>query len=187
MAVAAVAAILALIVGAAVGRSIIPSDAKRKVATVPAPVSFTEATSGVSLRYPASWARLGSGDPQVALLAALSPATSLSLRVSKSQLTDVTAQTLPVVHGFTDELVGADQRTKQLSRPQDLVIAGLPAIRYRYTYPADRGKTGAHVHYFIFKRDLMIQLVFQQVPASDLPRVEPTFDRIAATLTSRRG
>jgi hypothetical protein len=187
MAAAAVAAILALIIGAAVGRSIIPSDAKRKVAKPPAPVTFTEPTAGISLRYPASWTRLRSRDPQVPLVVALSPATSLSLRVSKSELTDVTLQTLPVVRGFTDDLVGADKRAQQLSTPQELSLGGLPAVRYRYAYPTQDGKTGAHVHYFIFKRDLMIQLVFQEVPSVSLPSVEPTFNRIAATLTSRPG
>lgn len=186
MVAAGVAAILALIVGAAVGRSIIPSDTKHKAAPVtPATTRFSDPASGISLRYPAIWARLRSRDPQVPLVAALSPATSLSLRVSKSQLTDVTVQTLPVVRGFTDDLVGADKRAQQLSEPKDLTIGGLPAVRYRYTYPTEDGKTGAHVHYFIFKRDLMLQLVFQQVPASDLAKFEPTFTRIAATLTSR--
>jgi hypothetical protein len=187
MAAAAVAAILALIVGAAVGRSIIPSDTKRKVAKPPSPIRFSEPTAGISLSYPPGWTRLRSRDPQVPLVAALSPATSLSLRVSKSDLTDVTLQTLPVVRGFTDDLVGADKRAKQLSQPQDLSLAGLPAVRYRYVYPTADGKTGAHIHYFIFKKDLMIQLVFQQVPAASLPSVEPTFNRIAATLTSRPG
>jgi hypothetical protein len=187
MVAAAVAAILALIVGAAVGRSIIPSDAKRKVATTPAPIRFSEPTAGISLRYPASWTRLRSRDAQVPLVAALSPATSLSLRVTKSDLTDVTLQTLPVVRGFTDELVAADKRAKQLSAPREMSLGGLPAVRYRYTYPTQNGTTGAHVHYFLFKGDKMIQLVFQEVPSSALASVEPTFNRIAATLTSRPG
>jgi hypothetical protein len=186
MVAAGVAAILALIVGAAVGRSIIPSDTKRKAATArPTTTRFSDPTSGVSLRYPEIWARLHSRDPQVPFVAALSPATSMSLRVSKSQLTDVTTQTLPVVRGFTDDLVGADERAQQLGEPKDLTIGGLPAIRYRYTYPTPDGNAGAHVHYFIFKHDLMIQLVFQQTPAGDLPKFEPTFNRIAATLASR--
>jgi hypothetical protein len=187
MVAAGVAAILALIVGAAVGRSIIPSGAERKVATAPAPTRFTDPTARISLRFPASWTELNSRDPQVHLVAAASPATSLSLRVSKSELTDVTLQTLPVVRGFTDDLVAADKRAKVLSPPQELALGGLPAIRYRYSYKTQDGAIGAHVHYFIFKRDLMIQLVFQQVPSTSLPSVEPTFDRIAATLTSRPG
>jgi hypothetical protein len=187
MAAAAVAAILALIVGAAVGRSIIPSDAKRKLPAAPAPIRFSDPSSGIALRYPASWTRLNSRDPQVALVVALSPATSLSLRVSKSELTDVTLQTLPVVRGFTDDLVGADKRATQLTAPQELSLGGLPAVRYRYTYPTTAGARGAHVHYFLFKGDKMIQLVFQEVPDTALPSVEPTFNRIAATLTSRPG
>ena len=187
MAAAGVAAILALIVGAFVGRSIIPSDTKNKVAKAPAPIRFSDRTAGISLSYPPGWTRLRSRDPQVPLVAALSPATSLSLRVSKSELTDVTLQTLPVVRGFTDDLVRADKRAKLLSEPEDLALGGLPAVRYRYSYPTQDHKTGAHVHYFIFKRDLMLQLVFQEVPATALASVEPTFNRIAATLTSRPG
>jgi hypothetical protein len=187
MAAAGVAAILALIVGAAVGRSIIPSGTEDKVATTPAPATFSDPASGISIRYPASWTRLRSRAPQVPLVAALSPATSLSLRISKSELTDVTLQTLPVVRGFTDELVSADKRAKQLTAPDELSLGGLPAVRYRYTYPTKDNATGAHVHYFLFKGDRMIQLVFQQVPASELGSVEPTFSRIARSLVSKPG
>jgi hypothetical protein len=43
------------------------------------------------------------------------------------------------------------------------------------------------VHYFLFKRGQMIQLVFQAMPATSLPKVEPTFERIASTLRNSGG
>ncbi len=185
MVAAGAAAILALVIGAAVGRSIIPSGTERKAATtVPPPSRFSEPQIGISLSYPATWTRLRSRDAQVLLVAALSPATSLSLRVSKSQITDVTERKLPVVRGFTDELVAADRRATQLSSPEEVSVSGLPGLRYRYTYETANGTRGAHVHYFLFKRDVMLQLVFQAVPADTLSSVEQTFNGIAASVVS---
>jgi hypothetical protein len=181
---AGVAAILALVVGSLVGRSIIPSSAERKVATTPKPTVFTDRENGITLSYPSDWARLRSRDPQVRLVAAQSPATSLSLRVSKSELADVTQRTLPIVRQFTDQLLRADERAQQLSAPEAISVGGLPGYRYRYAYSAQDGKLGAHVHYFLFKHGLLIQLVFQALPSTTLSSVEPGFNRIAASLTS---
>jgi hypothetical protein len=187
VAAAGVAAILALVVGAAVGRSIIPSgDSDRtKTLTTPPPSRFTSAQVGVTLTYPASWTRLQSRDPQVLLVAAFSPSISLSLRASKSQLREVTAQTLPVVKQFTDDLVAVDKRAKLLTAPEPIEVGGLPGYRYRYAYTTKDGGTGAHVHYFLFKHDLLLQLVFQALPAAALAQQEPTFDRIAGSLVSK--
>lgn len=184
MVAAGVAAILALVVGSLVGRSIIPSSAERRVTTTPKPTVFRDPQAGITLSYPRVWARLRSRDPQVRLVAAASPATSLSLRVSKSELADVTQRTLPIVRQFTDQLLRADERAQMLSAPEAIAVGGLPGYRYRYTYATSDGKTGAHVHYFLFKHGLLIQLVFQALPATSLATVEPTFNRIAASVTS---
>ena len=184
MVAAGVAAILALVIGAAVGRSIIPSDAKKRTVTTPKPVRFSDPVVGLSLSYPAGWSRLGSKDPQVRLVAAQSPTTSMSLRVSPSKLADVTPRTLPVVRQFTDELVAADPRAKVLTPAEPVVLGGLPGYRYSYTYTTSGGTSGAHIHYFLFKHRRLVQLVFQSLPATDLSKDEPVFDRIASTLKS---
>ena len=49
---AGVAAILALVVGSLVGRSIIPSSAERKVATTPKPTVFTDRENGITIVSP---------------------------------------------------------------------------------------------------------------------------------------
>lgn len=187
VAAAGVAAILALVIGAAVGRSIIPSGGgdRTKTLTTPPPSRFSDAQVGITMTYPASWTRLRSRDPQVLLVAAASPSTSLSLRVSKSQLKDVTPQSLPVVKQFTDDLVAADKRAKLLTAAEPIEVGGLPGYRYRYTYTTADGGTGAHVHYFLFKHDLLLQLVFQALPAAALTQQEPTFDRIAGSIVSK--
>ncbi|MEA2151286.1 MAG: PsbP-like protein [Solirubrobacteraceae bacterium] len=186
MVAAGAAAILALVIGVQVGRSIIPSgEDSHNAPSAPPPARFSDQQVGITMNYPASWSRLQSRDPQVLLVAALSPATSLSLRVSKSQLKGVTARTLPVVKEFTDDLIAADKRAKLLSAPDPVSVGGLPGYRYRYTYTTQDGASGAHVHYLLFKHDLLIQLVFQALPATSLGSVEPTFDRIAGTLLSK--
>ena len=186
MVAAGVAAILALLIGAAVGRSIIPSSGSQRP-PAPEPVEFTDAETGIALTYPGTWKRLPAPDAQVRLLAAAGASASLLLRVTKSEITNVKQETLPIVRQFTDPLLAADQRTKQLSAPEAISLSGLLGYRYRYTYTARDGSSGAHVHYFLFKDGKMIQLVFQAVPATDLPKVEPTFERIAATLRNSQG
>jgi hypothetical protein len=123
----------------------------------------------------------------VRLLAAAGPSTSLLLRVTKSEIANVKQETLPVVRQFTDPLLAADERAKQLSAPEAVSLGGLLGYRYRYTYTGGDGSTGAHVHYFLFKPGKMIQLVFQAVPATSLPKAEPTFERIASTLRTSGG
>jgi hypothetical protein len=186
MVAAGVAAILALVIGAAVGRSIIPSSSPQRTPPSP-PAEFTDAETGIALTYPGTWHRLSPTDPQVRLLAAAGTATSLQIRVTQSEIANVKQETLPVVRQFTDPLMAADARTKQLSPPEAISLDGLLGYRYRYTYTSTDGSTGAHVHYFLFKRGKMIQLVFQAVPATSLPVVEPTFERIAETLRSTGG
>jgi hypothetical protein len=185
MVAAGLAAILALVIGAAVGRSIIPSSPQR--AAPPEAAEFADAEAGVALTYPGTWRRLRSDDPEVRLLAAAGPATSLSLRVTKSELAEIKPETLPIVRQLTDPLIAADDRARQLSAPEAVSFGGLLGYRYRYRYTGADGSTGAHVHYFLFKRGKMIQLVFQAVPATALPTVEPTFERIAGTLRSTGG
>jgi len=184
MAAAAAAAILALAIGTLVGRSIIPSkdEVQRARTTAPKQTTFTDRSSGLTLRYPAAWSRLSSRDPQVHLVAAASPETSMSLRVAKSDLADVSPRTLPVVRSFSDQLLAADRRTRMLSEPEAVSLAGIPGYRYRYTYPTSTGKIGAHVHFFLFKHGQLVQLVFQSVPASGLAAAEPTYNAIAASL-----
>jgi hypothetical protein len=181
MVAAGLAAILALVIGAAVGRSIIPSANSQRT-PAPEPAEFTDAENGIALTYPGSWRRLQPPDTQVRLLAAAGTSASLLLRVTTSAIADVKQETLPVVRQFTDPLLAADERATQLSPPEAISLDGLLGYRYRYTYTGQNGSTGAHVHYFLFKRGKMIQLVFQAVPASSLPKVEPTFERIASTL-----
>jgi hypothetical protein len=183
MVAAGVAAILALVIGAAVGRSIIPS-ANQQRTPPPKPAEFTDAQSGIGLTYPGTWRRLQSTDPQVRLLAAGGPSMSLLIRVTTSDLADIKRETLPVVRQFTDPLMASDQRTRQLSDPEAISLGDVLGYRYRYTYTSKDGSTGAHVHYFLFKHGKMIQLVFQAVPAASLAAAEPTFERIAETLRS---
>jgi hypothetical protein len=184
MVAAGVAAILALVIGAAVGRSIIPSANTQRTPPPPPPVEFRDAESGIGLIYPGTWRRLPSSDPQVRLLAEAGPSRSVLIRVTRSGIADVKRETLPVVRQFTDPLLAADARTKQLSDPEPISLGGLLGYRYRYTYTSKDGSTGAHVHYFLFKHGQMIQLVFQTMPGTSLKAAEPGFERIAATFRS---
>ena len=183
--VVAVAAVLALLAGAAVGRNLLSSSTNPESARADV-VRFKDDVAKVTLDYPASWTALPlpENDPEVALLVARSSSASLLMRVSAVGLAPVTRKTLPIVRPLTDDLIAADPNAKQLVAPVAVVLGDLPGWRYRYTYGnGDSG--GAHDHYFLFKGGRMIQLVFQAAPASNLPALASTFDRIAATFNGR--
>lgn len=183
--VAAVGVVLvggvALLVGANVGRSIVPSSEPER----PDFVRWADSLTDVSLSVPSSWQQLGSRDPEVRLVAAADAGTSLLVRVTKSGLEPVTRDTLPVVRRFTDDLLDEDQRARQLAPAAPVELGGIAGYRYRYTYDASEDEDGAHLHYFLFRDDgRLIQLVFQAVPAARLDVLEAQFERIAGTFAS---
>ena len=185
--VVVVAAVLAALAGAAVGRNLLSPDETPATRTADR-IRFKDPAAKVSIAYPATWQRRADRpqDPELVLLAATrDDAASLLVRVSPSGLEEtVSAEALPIVRKYTDSLLSADQRAKQLTDPVAVGVGGLPGWRYRYTYGS--GATGgAHDHYFLFKDRMLVQLVFQAVPAKRLPALAETFDSIAASFRGR--
>jgi hypothetical protein len=177
---------LALVIGGIVGRSIVPS-APAPSPSRPELVPFRDTLTDLSISHPASWVRRAPTDQAVRFVAS-SPDESAGVRVSvrKTDLEPVTKETLPAVRPLTDDLLRADTRITAISEPAAVELGGLPGYRYRYTYRTRDGD-GAHVHYFLFKPQRLVQVVLQAVPASRLPRLEPTFDRIASSFEGNRG
>ncbi len=190
-AILAIAAVLALVVGGVVGRSIVPSPAETPppAAQEPAPPEtkrFTDTLTDVSIAYPGTWKRRLPGDQRVRIVAASPDASAaVSVSVRPSNLETVTSETLPIVRPLTDDLLRADDRITAVPEPVAVMIDGLPGYRYTYTYRREGGGLGAHVHYFLFKGDRLIQIVLQAVPASKLPALQPTFDAIAGSFEIR--
>lgn len=186
--VLALAAVLALVVGGVVGRSIVPEPAPSKPAP-PATIRFADTLTDVAITYPRSWVRRISADQGVRILVSSPDASAgVSVSVRRSGLEEpVTAQSLPVVRPLTDDLLRADTRIKKISDPVVVTQGGLPGYRYIYTYRTQDKTEGAHVHYFLFKDERLIQLVMQAVPAEKLDALKPTFDRIAETFEGTRG
>jgi hypothetical protein len=185
--VVAVAAVLALLAGAAVGRNLLSSaQPQTPHADV---VRFDDDLTKVSIDYPSAWKRLAlpAKEPDVALLVA-SPddAASLRIRAAAVGIDNVTRKTLPILRKFTDGLLATDSRITQLVAPVPVDLGGLLGYRYRYTFGSG-GTGGAHDHYFLFKDGALIQLVFQAVPATRLPNFAPEFDSIARTFKGNDG
>lgn len=175
----AVAAVLALVVGGVVGRSIAPSAPKPPPSA--ATVRFTDTLTDMSIAYPATWVRrISAADQAVRILASSRDASAaVSVSVRKSDLEPVTADSLPIVRPLTDDLLRQDDRIVSLPDPEPVTIDGLPGYRYTYTYRKQGGGDGAHVHYFLFKPQRLVQIVLQAVPAAKLPSLLPAFSRIA--------
>lgn len=182
---AAVAAVLAIVVGARIGRDLLTGDdppAKPTAATV---VTFHETVSDVSLSYPATWTRRATVDEELPLVAAAPGGrTALLVRRSQTGLAPVTRATLPVAKKFTDPLFRAIKGAKLLEPARPVELGGLVGWRYTYTYG---GGQGVHDHYFLFKGGLLIALVFQATPANRLNTAAPAFARIAASFRSGPG
>jgi len=183
--VLALVAVLALVVGSEVGRSIVPeADAPAR----PQTLRYGDTLTDVAIHHPANWVRRRSGDQRVRILVS-SPdnAAAASVSVRKSGIEEpVTLQTLPVVRPLTDDLLREDTRITELTQGEAVTIGGLPGYRYRYTYRTANGTEGAHVHYYLFKDDRLVQLVLQAVPSTQLPALQPTFEQIADTFEGRR-
>ena len=190
----AIAAVLALVVGGVVGRSIVPSPAETQTPAVepepepePGPKHFTDTLTDVSIAYPNSWVLRMSKDQSVRLVASSRDASAaVSISVRQSGLETITPATLPIVRPLTDDLLREDKRIRTLPEPEAITRDGLPGYRYTYTYRTDGGGEGAHIHYFLFKGDRLIQMVLQAVPAAKLASLQPTFDEIARTFRKGR-
>ena len=177
--VLALFAVLALVVGGVVGRSIVPSSPEP---SPPATVRFADSLTDVALSYPAGWVRRTSPDQGVRILASSNDGVAgVSVSVRKSGLETVTAETLPVVRPLTDDLLNADTRIPAKGQPAAVTVGGLPGYKYTYTYRTQNKSEGAHVHYFLFKDERLVQFVLQAVPASRLDALAPTFQQIADT------
>ena len=186
LAALAIAGALALVVGGIVGRSIVPS-APAPAPSRPTLVPFTDTLTDVSISYPESWKRRAPEYQAVRFVpSSADDSAGVSVSVRKTELEPVTKETLPAVRSLTDDLLRADTRITAITEPAAVELGGLPGYRYRYTYRAQNSADGAHVHYFLFKPRRLVQVVLQAVPASRLPALQPTFDRIASTFRGSR-
>jgi hypothetical protein len=184
--VLALAAVLALIGGGVVGRSIVPSPATttpKPPPSTPATVNFRDTLTDLSIAYPSTWERRLSADQSVRILASSPDATAgVSVSIRKSGLTEpVTAKNLPLVRPLTDDLIRGDNRITAKSDPVAVTVGGLPGYLYRYTYTTADKTEGAHEHFFLFRTGQLVQIVLQAVPSTGLTRLQPTFAQIVAS------
>jgi len=177
-----VAAGLAVLASGAGQRLLDPEEKPASAVRDPGrPADFTEFRSseaGFAISYPEGWTRVQSPDPQVVLLAARDPEVSILVRVVGLQF-PVGPRELPAVRQLTDQIVMANESVELLAEPQPIELAGLPGYFYFYAFqdPAT-GQRGAHSHFFIFKGQTLITLVFQALPAERFRAAAPTFDQI---------
>jgi hypothetical protein len=180
---AAVAAVL--VVGAAamfIARELVsppPPDAPARAADDS--VRFRDAAAGFSIEQPAGWRRVASPDPEVRLLAE-GDGSSMQVRMGELGL-EIGPEQLDAAQKITDELVRAAGPTKRLRPPRQVALGGLPGYLYLYTFrDADTGEEGAHAHYFLFRGEKLMTIVFQTVSAERLAMLAPLFDRVGETL-----
>ncbi len=187
----ACAAVVAIVVGTTLGRSLIDSSEPSVSSGSDRPsasaergserlVRFHDVRANFSIAYPAGWTRLKPADPEVELLVARDENTSMLVRNSPVGL-KVTRTTLSLARDLTDSLVRVDGRVRLRGEPREILLGGLPGFRYVYEFSLSEALRAVHVHYFLFKAGRMITLVFQTAPPQELERVGPLFDRLVRT------
>jgi hypothetical protein len=186
--VAGVAALLALVAvlalkgGGLIGRSIVPDPQPSAASRQKQTVRFKDTLTDVSIAYPSTWVRRQPHDQGVRIIAsAPDDSAAVSVSVRKIGLDPVTFDTLPIVRPLTDGLLREDNRIKAIAAPVAVMVDGLPGYRYTYEFRKPDHTDGAHVHYYLFKGQRLIQIVLQAVPAASLPALQPTFASIART------
>jgi hypothetical protein len=149
-------------------------------------VRFSDAAGGISISYPAGWTRAASPNPEVRLLA-VGDGSSMLVRMTDLGI-EVTPNALDRAKKLTDKLVRGAGQAKLLRRPEQVTLGGLPGYLYLYTFrDTTTGERGAHAHYFLFRGQTLITLVFQTAPAERLVELAPLFDRLGETLQAATG
>jgi hypothetical protein len=175
-----VALVVAVLAVGVAQRLILPAE-RNPAATQPDFVPFRDTNVGFSFSYPQAWKPIPDPDPQVKLLASNDAAYSFQVRVLSLQSPIVLAQ-LPAAQQVTNQIVLSNNQVKLIAEPQQITLGGLPGYFYLYTFTDPQtGQTGAHSHFFLFKGNSMITLVFQAVPAEMFRAGSTTFDQITSS------
>ncbi len=191
------AAILLAVAAALIGSQLVSSPAskpKAKAQPKPAPAPtepagftrFTDPVSKFSIAYPSDWRPLTSPDPQVRLVVARE---SASVLVRSQPLgISVGPENLAMAKKLTDRLVRSAGKITPLREARRVTLGGLAGYLYLYTFKdKSSGQMVAHAHYFLFRGEALLTLVFQAQPADRFAALVPLFDRIAETLQVQPG
>ncbi|MGH8974245.1 MAG: hypothetical protein ACRD0C_13730, partial [Acidimicrobiia bacterium] len=149
-------------------------------------VEFRDDAHGFAISYPADWLKLDSTDAEVVLIVSdRDPAErrggSILARVVNTGVA-IGPDQLGEARKFTDQVVTAGEGVELKAEPAQITQGGLPGWLYFYTFTdSGTGAKGAHTHYFLFKDQLMISLVFQGLPEDEFVRLAKAklFDRVA--------
>lgn len=188
----AIGAVVIALGAAALARELVASSSpdsaspKKRPPKARAFVRYADRQAGFSISYPSRWRRLQSGDNQVRLLVAGGGASVL-VRTAPLGVR-VRPENLKRAKKITDNLVKVAGGVKPLRRPQQVRMGGLPGYLYIYSF-RDRGtgERGAHAHYFLFRDETMLTLVFQALPAKSFAGLAPLFQRIANSFRAAPG
>jgi len=182
-----IAAVAVLGIGVFVGKKVV-GDGDSVVSKRPADEptgEFRDEKAGFGLTFPKTWTRYSPPDPDISLVVSEKPAEensggSILVRVIPIG-TAITAERLEEARQLTDQLV-LGEGVEVKAEPTQVTRAGLPGYYYLYTFDDKAsGQRGAHSHYFLFKDQNMITIVFQALPETDFARLAKTFDAVESS------
>lgn len=146
--------------------------------------TYVDDDAGFTVKYPKSWDRYGSNDPNDHLIAAERPAGSerpgngVIIRLFRTEI-PTTSENLENIRTFTDGVVGDVPSATVLQRGREININGMPGYFYLYTFTDEStGREGAHGHYFLFRGTKAYQLIVEAIPSEGYARLAHLFDQI---------
>lgn len=147
---------------------------------------FSSEEAGVTVSYPEAWESFEGADEEVLFGAVARSNLCDSMLLRLVELPQSVEDTeLEDLRQFTDQLLTGTSIRLLGETPQQVEVGGLPGWNYLYRFEDQQtGQVGIHSHYFLFRGDEMITLVFQALPAEGFEALAPVFDRIQQSFES---
>lgn len=146
--------------------------------------TFHDAATGVTVKYPKRWRRLGAPSSDVLLWLEAGGRDAMLVRLYPIPIeTPATPDNIGNLKTFTDGIIALD-RDNRVIQSQLVQLNGRLAYYYLYTFrDTVSGQEGVHLHWFVFEGHRIFSMVFQAVPSEDIRALEGIFNQIAASFT----
>ena len=136
--------------------------------------------AGFQIDYPSTWTEYRPSDPRVQYLVGPDDHDFVQVRVISPLPATFGPGDTQAMKKVSDALLSG--QPINVVQESQITVGGLPGYQYVYTFkdPAS-GRTGAHIHVFLFQGNRLMTLVFQALPESQLKPLATSYDAVLAS------